>query len=200
MGRERLIPFVFAYMTLVCIKQWRNNMSKTTNQDLLEPLIDSYNRNNTILLNLLNGLPEGGLEAKAMEGSPSVAVQFSHIHQTRLGWLSLTAPKFGENLTSLFRQEGKKRIPEYDKESVASALNASAKAIGEAVKNRLETGQAMKGENVTYDHPILLLQHMLWHEGYHVGQMKLALKTIGFVMSEEEEEKNIWSVWRLEQW
>jgi hypothetical protein len=29
--------------------------------------------------------------------------------------------------------------------------------------------------NLHYDHPILLLQHMLWHEGYHHGQMKLAL-------------------------
>jgi uncharacterized damage-inducible protein DinB len=76
-------------------------MSKTTHQDLLEPLIDSYNRNNTILLNLLSVLPEGGLEAKAMEGSPSVAVMFSHVHQTRLGWLSLTAPEFGELSISL---------------------------------------------------------------------------------------------------
>jgi hypothetical protein len=30
-----------------------------------------------------------------------------------------------------------------------------------------------------YDHPILLLQHMLWHEGYHHGQIKLALKLAG---------------------
>jgi uncharacterized damage-inducible protein DinB len=175
-------------------------MSKTTNQDLLGPLLDSYSRNNTILLNLLNALPEGGLEAKVMEGSPSVAVMFSHIHQTRLGWLSLTASEFAEDLTSLFRQEGEKRIPEHDKKRMTEALNASAKAIGEAVKNRVESGQAMNGENVTYDHPILLLQHMLWHEGYHVGQMKLAFKTIGFVMSDEEEEKNIWSLWRLEEW
>jgi uncharacterized damage-inducible protein DinB len=104
------------------------------------------------------------------------------------------------NLASLFRQEGEKRVPEFDKERVVEALNASAKAIGQAVKNRLETGQAMKGKNATYDHPILLLQHMLWHEGYHFGQMKLALKTIGFVMSDEEEEKNIWGLWRLEVW
>lgn len=175
-------------------------MSKIMNQDLLEALIDSYNRNNTILLNLLRVLPEGGMETKAMEGSPSVAVMFSHIHQTRLSWLSLTAPEFTENLTSLFCQEGENRLPEYDKERVAVALNESAKAIGEAVKSRLETGQAMKGKNVTYDHPILLLQHMFWHEGYHVGQMKLAFKTIGYVMSDEEEEKNIWSLWRLEVW
>ena len=30
-----------------------------------------------------------------------------------------------------------------------------------------------------YDHPILLMQHMVWHEGYHHGQIKLALKLAG---------------------
>jgi hypothetical protein len=29
--------------------------------------------------------------------------------------------------------------------------------------------------NLHYDH--LLLQHMLWHEGYHHGQMKVALNS-----------------------
>jgi hypothetical protein len=41
-----------------------------------------------------------------------------------------------------------------------------------AVKCRVEAGRDM---NLHYDHPILLIQHMLWHEGYHHGQMKLAL-------------------------
>jgi len=30
-----------------------------------------------------------------------------------------------------------------------------------------------------FDHPILLLQHLLWHEGYHHGQIKLILKMAG---------------------
>ncbi|GEM86879.1 DinB family protein [Meiothermus granaticius] len=63
-------------------------MAEAANKTLIEALLDSYNRNNIILLNLLHALPEGGLEAKAMEGSPSVAAMFSHIHQTRLFWLT----------------------------------------------------------------------------------------------------------------
>ena len=31
---------------------------------------------------------------------------------------------------------------------------------------------------------ILLLQHMLWHEGYHHGQIKLALKVAGRPMDD----------------
>ena len=48
-------------------------MSDAPDQRLLEALLDSWDRNNSILLNLLRFLPEGGLEAKAMEGSPCVA-------------------------------------------------------------------------------------------------------------------------------
>jgi hypothetical protein len=41
-------------------------------------------------------------------------------------------------------------------------LNDSAKAVRDAVKSRMEEGRDM---NIHYDHPILLLRHMLWHEG-----------------------------------
>ena len=60
------------------------DMSNAPNQHLLEALLDSWDRNNTILLNLLRALPEGGLEARAMEGSPSIAQLFTHIHSVRL--------------------------------------------------------------------------------------------------------------------
>ena len=175
-------------------------MTKAIDPNLLEALLDSWNRNNTILLNLLNALPEGGLESKAMESSPSVAVQFSHIHETRLFFVSQTAPEFAKDLTSLFRDEDEQQLAERDPERITQGLNKSAKAIGKAVKHRMESGQSLKSKTITYDHPILLLQHMLWHEGYHVGQIKLALKTIGYVMSEEDEERAIWNLWRTEKW
>lgn len=175
-------------------------MTEVADQGVLEALLDSYQRGNAILLNLLHALPEGGMDAKAMEGSPSVAVMFSHIHGTRLSWLSLTAPEFIEGLTSLFSQEGEERIPERDPARLEAALSASAKAINEAVKSHVESGQPLKGEHASYDHPVLLLQHMLWHEGYHFGQMKLALKAIGYGMSDEEEERLVWGLWRVEVW
>jgi hypothetical protein len=42
-------------------------------------------------------------------------------------------------------------------------LNDSAKAVRDAVKSRIEAGREMQ---LHYDHPVLLLQHMIWHEGY----------------------------------
>ncbi len=39
-------------------------------------------------------MPEGGLEVRAMEGSPSVAEMFTHIHYVRLVFVSEDAPEF----------------------------------------------------------------------------------------------------------
>ena len=39
-------------------------MSKADERSLLEALLDSWDRNNTILVNLLRAVPEGGLEAR----------------------------------------------------------------------------------------------------------------------------------------
>lgn len=75
---------------------------------------------------------------------------------------------------------------------MAAMLNESARAVCEAVKNRIETGQEMKEH---YDHPILFLQHMVWHEGYHHGQIKLALKAAGKPLDDEEIGPVTWDVW-----
>jgi len=71
-------------------------------------------------------------------------------------------------------------------------LNDSAKVVRDAVRNGVETGQDMK---LHYDHPILMLQHMIWHEGYHHGQMKLALRVAGLPMTDQEAGPVTWGVW-----
>jgi uncharacterized damage-inducible protein DinB len=153
---------------------------------LLEALLDSWARNNTILLNLLRALPEGGLEARAMDGSPSIAELFTHIHYVRLVLVFEDAPEFARELPK------KEWLAELDPGRIATMLNDSAKAVRDAVKGRVEAGRDM---NLHYDHPILLLQHMLWHEGYHHGQMKLALKLVGRPMTNEEAGPVTWGLW-----
>jgi uncharacterized damage-inducible protein DinB len=161
-------------------------MSDAPDQVLLEALLDSWDRNNTILRNLLRALPEGGLEARAMEGSPSVAELFTHIHFVRLVFVSEDAPEFARNLP-----EAEWRA-ERDPGCIAAMLNDSAKAVRDAVKSRVEAGRDM---DLHYDHPILLLQHMVWHEGYHHGQIKLALKLTGRPMTNDESGPITWRIW-----
>jgi uncharacterized damage-inducible protein DinB len=161
-------------------------MSEAQYQLLLEVLLDSWDRNNTILLNLLRALPEGGLEARAMEGSPSVAELFTHMHFVRLAFVFEDAPEFARNLPE------EEWMDERDPGRIAQMLNDSAQAVRDAVKDRVGAGRDM---NLHYDHPILLLQHMLWHEGYHHGQIKLALKVAGRPMTDEETGPLTWDVW-----
>ncbi len=52
-------------------------------------------------------------------------------------------------------------------------LKESAKVVRDAVAGRVASGRPMERQ---YDHPILMIQHLIWHERYHHGQVKLALK------------------------
>ena len=161
-------------------------MSDAPDQGLLQALLDSWDRNNTILVNLLRALPEGGLEARAMEGSPSIAEMFTHIHFVRLVFVLEDAPEFARSLPE------EEWAAERDPDRIAQMLNDSAKVVRDAVKNGVEAGRDMK---LHYDHPILMLQHMIWHEGYHHGQMKLALKMAGLPMTDQVAGPVTWDVW-----
>ncbi len=158
----------------------------TRDQTLLEALLDSWDRNNTILVNLLRAMPEGGLDVRAMEGSPSVAEMFTHIHYVRLVFVSEDAPEFAVAMTK------EEWAAERDPGRIAQMLTESAKTVREAVKSRVETGAEM---NLHYDHPILMLQHMIWHEGYHHGQIKLALKLAGHPIPNKVAGPLTWRVW-----
>ena len=161
-------------------------MPSTDDEGLLRALLDSWDRNNTILVNLLRALPEGGLDARVMDGGPSVAKMFMHMHYVRLVFVSEDAPEFAAPLP-----EGEWRS-ERDRGRIADMLNKSAKVVRDAVKGRLEAGRDMDRH---YDHPILFLQHMIWHDGYHHGQIKLALKVMGRPFDDEEIGPVTWDVW-----
>jgi hypothetical protein len=89
-------------------------MSATSDDQVLDALLDSWDRNNTILVNLLRALPDGALELAPAAGGWSIGQLFTHVH-----------------------------------------------------------------------HPIPMLQHLIWHEGYHHGQIKLALTQAGEAFDDE---------------
>jgi uncharacterized damage-inducible protein DinB len=161
-------------------------MPNAPEERLLDALLDSWDRNNTILLNLLRALPQGGLEVRAMESSPSVAEQFTHIHFVRLVFVSEDAPESARELPE------EEWAFERDPGRIAQMLNESATVVREAIKSAVQAGRDMQ---VHYDHPVLLLQHMLWHEGYHHGQIKLALKLAGCPITDQEAGPLTWGVW-----
>ena len=40
-----------------------------------------------------------------------------------------------------------------------------------------------------------MLQHLIWHEGYHHGQIKLALKLAGRPISTMTPGRRTWEIW-----
>jgi uncharacterized damage-inducible protein DinB len=163
------------------------DMASATDGRLLDVLLDSWDRNNAILLSLLRAVPEGGLDARAGESSPSVAQQFAHVHHERLISVFEEAPEFSRGVP-----EGEWTVAR-GRDRIAQMLADSAQAVRDAVKGRVLAGRDL---DRSYDHPILMLQLMLWHEGYHHGQIKLALKLAGLPISDDEAGPWTWDVWR----
>lgn len=153
---------------------------------LLEALLDSWDRNNTIMLGLLHILPEGALAARAREDGPSVGALFTHVHYVRLVSVAEDAPEFATDVPE------EEWVDEREKNRIAQMLAGSAQVVRDAVKGRVTAGQPM---NQHYDHPIFMLQHLLWHEGYHHGQIKLILKLNGQPLDDEEAGAVTWDVW-----
>src|SRR6185436_2666015 len=113
-----------------------------------------------------------------------IARLFSHMDYVRMIFVFEDAPEFASAKPTW--------TAERDRDRLAQMLNHSAKAVRDAVKNRIETGREM---NRHYDHPILMLQHLIWHEGYHHGQIKLTLKMAGRPISDDEAGPITWDVW-----
>jgi len=156
-------------------------------EQLLAAVLDAWERSNRILVNLLRSVPEGGFAAKAMEGSPTVAQMFSHMHHERMISVFEEAPEFaGEVPKAEWADVG-------DRERLAEMLEESAGRVREAVKARVESGRSL---DLQYDHPVLLLQLLMFHEAYHHGQIKLALKAAGQPIRDEVAGPLTWDVWR----
>jgi uncharacterized damage-inducible protein DinB len=162
-------------------------MPDVETQILLEAILDSWDRSNTILVNLLRAVPEGELDAQALPGSPTVSQMFNHLHHERMISVSEEAPEFAGP------------VPEHewaiesDPVRIAEMLNDSARRVREAVKSRIESGRNL---DLNYDHPILLIQLLIFHESYHHGQIKLALKAAGRPVTDNQAGPLTWDIWR----
>jgi hypothetical protein len=64
--RKRMVTVTRTCQAIAMLHRNGVDMSDAPHQHLLDALLDSWDRINVILLNLLRALPEGGLEAKAI--------------------------------------------------------------------------------------------------------------------------------------
>lgn len=65
--------------------------------------------------------------------------------------------------------------------------------VRDAVRARVEADRALDQD---FAHPVQLLLFLIFHEGYHHGQIKLALKAAGCPIPDAEAGPLTWDVWR----
>ena len=104
-------------------------MSSPQDQRLLEALLDSWDRNNTILVNLLRTLPDGELEAWSMEGSPR-SRSCSSTSTTYGSCSSSGCPRTRQRPAQ--GRVGRQRDPD----RIARMLNDSSREVRDAVRSR----------------------------------------------------------------
>ncbi|RYF13944.1 MAG: DinB family protein [Oxalobacteraceae bacterium] len=160
--------------------------------NITEALLESWDRQCRIVTAVASRVDETNRDVKPSEDGWPLYHQLAHIHLVRRYWLSQVAPELGSALGESYSDGWQTPITDLD--AIKALLEESAKAVREGVRQSLEKGEPVGG----YDHPVLFLQHMIWHEGWHVGLIFLGLRLAGQEPAEEWEEANVWGEWRTE--
>lgn len=153
----------------------------------LKVVLQSWERHNQVLLNLLQLIPEVGLSARATPTSPTVSAMFSHLHHERVVSVRENAPEMAAGSSP----------PEWalvsDKAVLAAQMVESECLVRRAVECRCAEGRTL---DQSFPHPVYLLQFLIFHESYHHGQIKLALKVSDLPLDDEVVGPVIWDLWR----
>ncbi|MBN9500246.1 MAG: DinB family protein [Armatimonadetes bacterium] len=162
--------------------------------DIATALLDSWDRQCRIVNAVASRIDESNRHVKPSEDGWSLDHQLAHIHEVRQYWLSQVSPEKAAALDSSFQKPWVEPIT--DLEKIKSLLQDSGLAIREAMEVAFQgDGSAIGG----YDNPVLFLQHMVWHDGWHIGLIFLGLRLAGQEPNEEWEEANVWGEWRTEE-
>ncbi len=161
----------------------------------MDALLDSWDRQCRIVSVVASKVDESNRKLKPSEDGWPLDRQLAHMHGTRRYFLGNVAPERAKLIGSSFVDGSQNPIEDLDE--IKQLLELSGIAVREAVKDALESGVEQFG---FYDNPVLYLQHMVWHEGWHVGLIMLALRLGGQEPPEEWEETKIWGEWRTETW
>lgn len=162
--------------------------------DVTAALLDSWDRQCRIVDAVASRVDENNRKAKPSEDGWPLDHQLAHIHLVRHFWLSKVAPERANALEDSFVDGWTTPIDDLPK--IKALLKTSAAAVRGAVEELIKKGMEPVGG---YDNPVLFLQHMIWHEGWHVGLIFLALRLAGQEPGEEWEEANVWGEWRTEE-
>lgn len=161
--------------------------------ELRDALLESWDRQCRIVRAVASRVDESNRHAKpSPEGWP-LDYQLAHIHTARKFHLaeldSASAAALGDALV-----EGAD-APLQELSAIRDLLESSARAVRLALQDALLQGKVQVGG---FDHPVFFLEHLVCHEGWHLGLIILALRLAGEEPPEQWQEMNIWGVWRTD--
>ena len=145
--------------------------------ELIEQIIDSWHIHSRITFYLLDAIPEAALAGIAASKGRSVGQMFAHVHNVRLMWLESAAPALMDGLSKIPSDS----LDNLSKAALRSALEASAAAAEQVLKQGLETGK-IKGFK---PHPMAFYSYLIAHEWYHVGEIGITLNQAGYKLDQK---------------
>lgn len=157
-----------------------------------QALLDSWNRQSRILSAVTSLLNEGNKQRKPSDDGVSLVTHLAHLHSTRRYFLTQVAPERANAIPASW--DANTGTPVQDLDELRAMLAQSAQAVHDVLRNSLDNDTPLRG----YDHPVMFLQHMVWHEGWHIGLLMLGLRLAGEEPAEDWEETHLWSEWRTE--
>jgi hypothetical protein len=110
--------------------------------------MESWDRNNVVMINVLRAIADGALGARAMVSSPTVDEMLAHMHHERIISVFENAPEYAGQVPEV------EWSPERDAHRNAQLLSESGKRVRDAGKGRVEAGQALDRD---FAHPSQLL-------------------------------------------
>lgn len=163
--------------------------------DLLDALIDSWDRQCRIVNEVAGLVNESNKHLKATDDGFPIYEHLAHMHDVRKYFLGQLDAGLAGDLKASYTVPWETASEDLD--LIKSNLIQSGKAVRDAVEAALKPGVSQSG---WYDNPVLYLQHMVWHEGWHIGLILTALRIAGQEPSEEWSEAKVWGEWRTEVW
>ena len=157
------------------------------NNMLLLQLIEAWRINNRINLLLLDAIPEAGLSSTlSTRGGRTVALQFAHMHNVRIGWLEHMA----KEIFKKYSKFNKNDIP--DRRKLKVAFEQSGNAIEELIqlssKNKFQVKAFKRGI-------IPWLGYLMTHDAHQRGNILLTLKQTGHQVPDSVK----WGMWEWDK-
>ena len=164
-------------------------------QSLKSVLLESWDRQATIINNLADLIQPDQMNFVVTPGEWPIGEHLCHIHGTRRFWMRDMNPEYLNGLERLVVEKDGEWVPISDLALIREQLKDSAVKIREIMDDLLDHPTKVG----SYDHPVYFLQHMIWHEGWHTSSILSALRVNGQEPDESWEEPNIWGLWRTEE-